>query len=121
MYAVCTLKNSNSVCRANFTASNDIIGSEKNSSSKCLPHGAWKTEYVVILNVSKEDNGTDVTCAADCADFHDQELTDSKTIQLPCKLIPINQYNFFFLIDHFYTLISKKIILILNIFFTCNC
>ncbi|XP_060566474.1 uncharacterized protein LOC132725390 [Ruditapes philippinarum] len=91
MYAVCTLKNSNSVCRANFTASNDIIGSEKNSSSMCLPHGAWKTEYVINLNISQEDNGTYVTCAADCAYFKGLVLRDTKTIQLPYR--PVIKFN----------------------------
>jgi hypothetical protein len=81
---------------ANFTAANIIIGSERNSKNTSLSHGAWKTEYVVNLNVSKEDNGKDVTCAADCADFQDLELRDTKTIKLPCKLKPNSKYKSIF-------------------------
>ncbi|XP_060582632.1 uncharacterized protein LOC132739011 [Ruditapes philippinarum] len=87
MYAVCTLNNSNPVCRANFTAASRIIGSEKNSSNTSLPHGAWKTKYFVHLNVNKKDDGKDVTCAAVCADFQYLELRDTKTIKVPCKFI----------------------------------
>ncbi|XP_060580262.1 uncharacterized protein LOC132737046 [Ruditapes philippinarum] len=83
MYAVCTLNNSNPACTANFLAASISIGSERNSINMSLPHGAWKTEYVVNLNVSKEDNGKDVTCAAECADFQDLELRDTKKIKLP--------------------------------------
>ncbi|XP_060572847.1 uncharacterized protein LOC132730819, partial [Ruditapes philippinarum] len=85
MYAVCTLNNSNPVCRAYFTAASRIIGSEMNSSNTSLLHCAWKTKYVVHLNVSKEDDGKEVTCAAFCADFQDMELRDTKTIKVPYR------------------------------------
>ncbi|XP_060592393.1 uncharacterized protein LOC132747097 isoform X2 [Ruditapes philippinarum] len=91
MYAACTLNNSNPACRANFRAASEVIGLERNSSNTSLPRGAWKTKYVVRLNVSKEDDGKDVTCAAECADFQDLELRDTKTIKVPYH--PVIKFN----------------------------
>jgi hypothetical protein len=114
MYAVCTLNNSNPACTANFTAASISIGSERNSINMSIPHGAWKTEYVVNLNVSKEDNGKDVTCAAECAEFQDLDLRDTKKIKLPCKLIPTSQYKLKLIGRHLYRFVIKMIICILR-------
>jgi hypothetical protein len=111
MYAVCTLNNSNPVCRTNFTAADEIIGSKWSSSNLSLPHGAWKTQYVVNLNVSEEDNDKDVTCTAECADFQDLELRDTKKIKLPCKLIPMSQYKLQLIGGHLYSFVMKNNIL----------
>ncbi|XP_060597934.1 synaptogenesis protein syg-2-like [Ruditapes philippinarum] len=83
MYAVCTLNNSNPACTVNFTTADRIICSERNSSNIRLPNGAWKTKYFVRLDVNKEDDGKDVTCAAVCTHFQDLELRDTKTMKVP--------------------------------------
>jgi hypothetical protein len=90
MYATCTVYGSNPVCNVQFKTTSGIIGSEKSSENiSLLPYGAWNSVYGVNLNVSEEDNGTDVTCIVECDEFP-VDLTDTVKILLPCKFLDIS-------------------------------
>ncbi|XP_060576656.1 uncharacterized protein LOC132733044 isoform X2 [Ruditapes philippinarum] len=91
MYATCTVYGSNPVCNVQFKTTSGIIGSEKSSENiSLLPYGAWNSVYGVNLNVSEEDNGTDVTCIVECDEFP-VDLTDTVKILLPYP--PVIEFN----------------------------
>ncbi|XP_060580377.1 uncharacterized protein LOC132737139 [Ruditapes philippinarum] len=90
MYATCTVYGSNPVCNVQFKAPRGIIGSEKSSENKSLPHGAWNYVYEVNLNVREENNGKDVTCMVECDEFS-VDLTDTVKILLPFP--PVIKFN----------------------------
>ncbi|XP_053408421.1 uncharacterized protein LOC123559725 isoform X1 [Mercenaria mercenaria] len=84
IYAICTVYNSNPACRADISAPNGVIVSERYTNNMSRAHGAWDSEYAVNLNVDKNDDGEKIKCAADCQKFA-VDLKDVHSIGLPQK------------------------------------